>query len=231
MGVIPYNSVVRLKALCLKDVVPLHEHCLFLFRIRTKVSSDLLWSELSLKRNASDEERNSNQNWGRTFVAKIPCIGKVFIAVTFHIVRKYILGWLGSIHDCYVLQCRSIHERFDRFCTASILEAVNESNKKEYLETLNASNKRRNDFDEETDFECFHFEVENSPVWCLTGATHTYDERVTCYRMEFHIWWEAFLNRIRMLLPLRKCVKPSARVHAIHSRGVIQNSAHRIYHC
>lgn len=79
----------------------------------------------------------------------------VNIAVTCHIFTEYICGWLGSVRDWYVVEHGLIDERCQCLSTASILEAVNDSDGKKFSEALKHSNENENEFENETDFECF----------------------------------------------------------------------------
>lgn len=60
-----------------------------------------------------------------------------------------------------MLQNSSIDEPFESFCTANILEVVNDSDRRECLEKFNAIYRRENDFDQETDSKCSRSELEN----------------------------------------------------------------------
>lgn len=57
--------------------------------------------------------------------------GKIYIAFTCHVFGKYIFEWLGSVHDCYVLQSWSVISPFKKFDTSYILKVVNDSNEDE----------------------------------------------------------------------------------------------------
>lgn len=55
--------------------------------------------------------------------------GKVYFAATSHIFREHICGWLGSVHNWYVLEHAWIDAPCQCSCKANILEAVNDSDK------------------------------------------------------------------------------------------------------
>lgn len=72
-------------------------------------------------------------------------------------------------------------------CRANILEVMDDSNKGDCAEAIYASDKRENNFDDETDSDRSHSELEKRPVRCITRAFGFCEENVTEYWMAFNI--------------------------------------------
>lgn len=92
-------------------------------------------------------------------MARVQSNVKFYIAVTSHIFRDYICGWLGSAHDCNALHSTSIDVPFKNFRATNILQAMSDIEQNNYLKALNASSIGQNDFEQETGSQCSYLEV------------------------------------------------------------------------
>lgn len=103
-----------------RAAVNLHNYCLKTFKAEAKLSLNQFQAELSVNDNGLEEERLDNQNRCFTYVAKMQIIGKFYIAVTRHAFKQYSCDWLGSIHNGYVLQSKSLNDAFENFDTQNV---------------------------------------------------------------------------------------------------------------
>lgn len=71
----------------------------------------------------------------------------MFIAVAAHIFQIFVWEWFGSVHDFYVLQISSANNRFDRFSTSEILDAIKDSDEREDPDSWKIAKNPRDVFD------------------------------------------------------------------------------------
>lgn len=67
--------------------------------------------------------------------------GKLCAVIAFNVFQKFICRWLGSVHDCYILQSRSVDDSFETFETSNIGEVVHESDEPEKLDSYQTTSR------------------------------------------------------------------------------------------
>lgn len=106
------ESAVSHKALCSKAEALLREERCCLVKTITHFFPKLFWFDLSIKRNAFEEEWYNNLNKIFPIAARLSLDEKVHITVTSIIFKTYICGWLGATPNCYLFQNKPTDEFF-----------------------------------------------------------------------------------------------------------------------
>lgn len=127
-GVILYESAIRLKVLLPKSAINFHIFCSITFKAIAELLFNQLQAELFVRDDGSQEERLGNQNRFYTYVSKMPSNGKFYIASTSHAFKQCICDCLGSVHDCCVLQSKSLNVPFENSDSQNVPQIVHDSN-------------------------------------------------------------------------------------------------------
>lgn len=94
-----------------------------------------LQAQLPIGRLSSDKERFNDQHILSKYVARIPPNGKIYIVLTTQVFQKFICGWFGSVHDCNVLQSRSIEKPCEQLYISSVFGVIDDSDETESLDS------------------------------------------------------------------------------------------------
>lgn len=107
----------------------LHQNSLQIFKIDSGMSSRQPRSELSVWYSALETDRLDNQNRYCKLGLILPLRGIFHIDLTTHVSSDTIWCWLRAVHDCHVLQSRSLHDSIEDFNTNGKIKIINESDK------------------------------------------------------------------------------------------------------
>lgn len=80
--------------LFLRTAVRIQSECLDLFQTKTDIPPDLVQSKLTMRDGGTEEERFNSQDRRCSYVLQIPSSEKMYLAITLHILKKYICGGL-----------------------------------------------------------------------------------------------------------------------------------------
>lgn len=81
-------------------------------------------------------ERIGSRLRGSTVAFKYPRNGRYYIALNHHSFGDYVCGWIGCVHDCYILQSASLNTPFNPFEDRTSLDIVESHNELAPAQTM-----------------------------------------------------------------------------------------------